>query len=190
MKSAIIIVDMLKDSFNDEHKSPVTPFARAITANINHLTEFARSRSIPVIFATDSFLTGDFIFQGKMSEHSIRGTEGAEVTDELTQRDTDLYLPKRRFSAFFKTDLDQTLRLYGVDTVAVTGLTTHWCVLTTALDAIAHDFRAYIIEDCCASFSKEIHESTLNVYRKNPLYPLFKVLTSGEFVKELQTQKT
>ena len=187
MRPAIVIVDMLKDTFNDEHKLPITPLARAITANTNHLTEFARSRSIPVIFAMDSFLPGDFIFQGKMNEHSIRGTEGAEVTDELVQCDTDLFLPKRRFSAFFKTDLDQTLRLYGVDTIAITGLATHWCVLTTAMDALSHDFRAYIIEDCCASFNQEIHESMLNIYRKNPLYPLFKIITSEEFMKEMQS---
>ena len=185
MKPAIIIVDMLKDTFNEKYKFPITPFARAITGNINSLTEFARSHSVPVIFAMDSFLTGDFIFKGKMNEGSIRGTEGAEVTEELVQCDTDLYLPKRRFSAFFKTDLDQTLRLYGVDTVVITGIATHWCVLTTALDAIANDFAAYIIEDCCASFNQEIHESILNIYRKTPLYPLFQVMTSDKFMKEV-----
>jgi nicotinamidase/pyrazinamidase len=187
MKPAIVIVDMLEDNFNDENRSPITPFARAITESTNRLTEFARSRLIPVIFAMDSFLPGDFIFKGKMKEHSIRGTEGAKVTDELVQCDTDLFLPKRRFSAFFKTDLDQTLRMYGVDTVAVTGITTHWCVLTTALDALSHDFRSYIIEDCCASFNQEMHETTLNSYRKNPLYPLFKIVTSGDFIKELES---
>lgn len=185
MKPAVVVVDMLKDVFEGERRFPVTPFAKAIIPGINHLTEFARSRSIPVVFAMDSFLSGDFIFQGRMKEGSIRGTEGAEVTDELGQSDTDIYLPKRRFSAFFKTDLDQTLRLYGVDTVVVTGIATHWCVLSTALDALANDFRAYIIEDCCASFSREMHETTLNIYRKNPLYPLFKIIKLEAFLKEL-----
>ena len=188
MKPAIVVVDMLKDVFEGKRELPITPFARAIIPNINQLTEIARSRSIPVVFAMDSFLHGDFIFQGRMKEASIRGTEGAEVMAELHQSDTDIYLPKRRFSAFFKTDIDQTLRLYGVDTVVVTGIATHWCVLSTALDALANDFRAYIIEDCCASFSREMHETTLNIYRKNPLYPLYKIIKLEEFLQELESK--
>ncbi len=185
MKPAIIIVDMLNDAFTT-HGIGMTPAVRSVIDNTNRLTEFARSHSIPVIFAMDSFLRGDFIFQGKMKEHSIRGTDGAKVTVELVQSDTDIFLPKRRFSAFFKTDLDQTLRLYGVDTAVITGINTHWCVLTTAMDALSHDFRTYIIEDCCTSYREEIHESVINMYRKNPLYPLFQIIPLEEFIRELQ----
>ena len=185
MKPAIVIVDMLKDSLEVEPGFPITPLARAVCPNINRLTEFARGRSIPVIFSMDSFLKGDFIFGGKMKERSIRGTRDAEVTELLIQAPTDIYSPKRRFSAFYKTDMDQILRLHGVDTVAICGISTHWCVLVTALDALSNDFQAYILEDCCAAFTREIHETTLNLYRNNPLYPLFKIMTSVEFMKEV-----
>jgi len=185
MKPAIIVVDMLKDSFNEAHSGIVARAAREIAPKVNTLTEFARNRSLPVIFSMDSFLRGDFIFQGKMIEHSIRGTEGAEVADELTQCDTDIYIPKRRFSAFFKTDLDQTLRLYGVDTVVLAGLMTQWCVLASAMDALAHDFHTYIMEDCCASYKKEVHESVLTFCRQNPLYPLFQVMTAEDFMQKV-----
>lgn len=87
---------------------------------------------------------------------------------------------------FFKTYLDQTLRPYGTDTVAITGLNTHWCVLTTAMDALANDFCAYIIEDCCTSYREEIHESVINMYRANPMYPLFRIMPLKEFVSALQ----
>ena len=187
MKPAVIVVDMLKDSLREEKNPVIAQFAREIAPNINRLTEYARSYSYPVVFANDSFLPGDFIFRGRMHEHSIRGTEGAEVTDELVQTDSDIQLPKRRFSAFFKTDLDQTLRLYGVDTVIVAGLLTHWCVLSTALDALALDFRAYIIKDCCASYSEEVHEDIVRIYRKSPLYPLFKIINLDDFLGELQS---
>ena len=166
-------------------RAAATPLARDICPNIDSLTEFARGRSIPVIFSMDSFLKGDFIFRGKMKERSIRGTQDAEVTDLLIQAPTDIYSPKRRFSAFYKTDMDQILRLYGVDTVAICGISTHWCVLITALDALANDFQAYIIEDCCAAFTREMHETTLNLSRNNPLSPLFKIMTSVKFMKEV-----
>jgi nicotinamidase-related amidase len=35
--------------------------------------------------------------------HSLCGTEGAEVIDELNMQAEDLWLPKPRFSAFFNT---------------------------------------------------------------------------------------
>jgi len=185
MKPAVIVIDMLEDSFAVEHRNPVTPFALEIVPNINRLLETARHREIPVIFSMDSFLPGDFIFQGKMREHSLRGTKGADVYHGLSQSSQDIYSPKRRFSAFFKTDIDQTLRLYGIDTVVLTGLNSHWCVLSSALDALANDFRVCLLEDCCASYSREVHETTMNLYRKNPLYPLFKIQRLDEFFKEL-----
>ena len=188
MTPAVIVVDMLKDALEGDARVSIRTHARAIVPAVNRLTEMARTRRIPVIFAMDSFLEGDFIFRGKMKAHSLRGTRGAEVTDLLVQAPGDIYLPKRRFSAFFKTDLDQTLRLHGVDTVAVTGIATHVCVLTTALDALSNDFSARIIEDCCASFSPEIHEAVLNIYRQNPLYPLLKVLALDAFLGELDRE--
>jgi nicotinamidase/pyrazinamidase len=42
-----------------------------------------------------------------------------------------------------------------------------------------------ILEDCCASFSREMHESCLAIYRKNPLYPLLRVMTLEAFLAEM-----
>jgi nicotinamidase/pyrazinamidase len=184
LKPAIIVVDMVKDNFHDEDHLPITAQARAMIPALNRLIEESRQREIPIIFACDSFLEGDFIFQGKMKAHSLRGTKGAEVLEDLDQAPSDIFLPKRRFSAFFKTDLDMTLRLLQIDTVAVTGIATHFCVLTTALDALCHDFRAVILEDCSAAPTPEMHQRTLDNYRRNPLYPLLRVMDSAAFLKE------
>ncbi len=185
MKPAIIIIDMLKDSLEGSRTTPIKEMGCAITPAINALTAFARERSIPVIFSMDSFLPGDFIFGGRMKNHSIRGTVGARVTDLLIQSEGDIFSPKRRFSAFYKTDLDQTLRLFGVDTVVLGGISTHWCVLASAFDALSNDFQVVILEDCCASFSAGIHDRCLDIYRENPLFPLLRVATSNALMAEL-----
>jgi nicotinamidase/pyrazinamidase len=185
MKPAIIVVDMLQDNFRDEQHLPITSNARAIIPTINHLLKESRQRGFPVIFSCDSFLPGDFIFQGKMKPHSLRGTPGAEVVKDLIQEPTDIFSPKRRFSAFFKTDLDMTLRGLFVDTVAITGITTHVCVLATALDALCHDLKTIILEDCCAAPTPEIHQRTLENYRRNALYPLFRVMSAEDFLSEI-----
>lgn len=180
MRGAVVVIDMVKDTFREDHPLPIAPHARAIAPRIDELNRFARARGWPVIFACDSFVEGDFIFQGKMQPHSLRDTSGSEVTDLLEVLPGDVYLPKRRFSAFFKTDLDTTLRTAGVDTAIVCGISTHFCVLMTALDSVCHDFSAIIVENATAAFKPEIHESTLANYRKNPLLPLLRVMKAEE----------
>lgn len=185
MKPAIIVVDMLKDNFKESPRNPFYQEARAILPNLQRLLEKGREKGIPIIFACDSFLKEDFIFRGRMKPHSLRGTQGAEVVDELKPESTDFVLPKRRFSAFFKTDLDQTLRTFGIDTIVVTGMTTEVCVLMTAMDGLCHDFSVILLEDCCASRSKELHQSCLNLYRNFALYPLLRIMTLEEFLMEI-----
>ncbi len=181
MGPAVLVIDMVRDTFHEEYA--ITRHAREIVPTINRLTGWARERGFPVIFSCDSFLENDFIFRGKMKPHSLRGTEGALVASELAREERDVYLPKRRFSAFFKTDLDQTLRLWEVDTVAVAGISTNFCVLATAFDAICNDFRTVILEDACAAHDPAVHRATLEPYRNSPLFPLFQIMTVNRFIE-------
>ena len=185
MKPAIIVVDMLKDNLKESPRNPCFQEGKAVMPNLQRLLEEGRKRGFPIIFACDSFLEGDFIFRGKMKVHCLRGTKGAEVVDDLKPRPTDIILPKRRFSAFFKTDLDQTLRTLGIDTIIVTGMTTEVCVLMTAMDGLSHDFSVILLEDCSASRNKNFHQGTLNLYRDFALYPLLRIMTLDEFLKEV-----
>ncbi|MCX7965995.1 MAG: cysteine hydrolase [Syntrophorhabdaceae bacterium] len=188
MKPALIIVDMLRDNFSEK-----TTGEREEEKIIHPLRDFikqCRTKGITIIFACDSFLKEDFIFKGRMKPHAIRGTEGALPLKELEPDERDIILEKRRFSAFFKTDLDQTLRTIGVDTVLVTGVNTHFCVIATAFDAVCHDFYTIILEDLSACYKKSIHEAFMDAYRKSAIYPIFRVMTSSEFLKLYEEAKT
>ncbi len=185
MKPALIIVDMLKSTFEDHKDIPLAGYARAFVPQLNIWIDRFHRDGFPVLFACDSFIENDFIFTGKMKPHSLRGTRGEEVIDELHRQEGDIVLPKRRFSAFFKTDIDQTLRTLGVDTAVVAGIATHVCILTTALDAVANDFNAVILEDCCAAHKPEYHGPILDAYRNTPLYPLLQVRDSAGLEKLL-----
>lgn len=182
MRPAIVVVDMLKDAFK-RRDLPATQEYLKILPKIKELLEKGRKLGIPIIFACDSFLENDFIFKGKHS-YSIRGTEGAEVVEDLRPGKEDQILLKRRFSAFFKTDLDQTLRLLGVDTVVVTGINTHVCVYATAMDSVCNDFYAIVLEDCSASRDREVHQGSIEVLRQGGLSPLLRVMSSDEFLEE------
>lgn len=183
-KMALLIIDMVKDNFIEAKKLPITPLAKQIIAPINHLIADFREHSLPIVFSTDSFHEEDFIFTGRMKPHSLAGTEGAEVIDELDRKEEDFWLPKPRFSAFFNTGLNQWLEEKGVTLCAAAGIATNFCVLTTVMDALCYNFKAILLEDCTAAFSESIHENTLTLYRKNPLYPLLRVMSSKELISE------
>ncbi len=180
MKPAVIVVDMIEDNFpagshgEREEEKIIAPLAAFL--------KICRQQAVPVIFACDSFLPGDFLFRARMKPHSIRGTAGTKPLAALEPQAHDIILEKRRFSAFFKTDLDQTLRTLGADTVLVAGITTNFCVLATAFDACGHDFATVIVEDACAAAKPEWHEATLSCYRRSILRPLFRVLTVDELL--------
>lgn len=183
-KPALLIIDMVKDNFDDTKKLPITPFARETIAPINDLIGVFRKNGWPVVFSTDAFHKDDFFFTGRMKPHSLAGEPGAEVIDELDRKPDDMWLPKPRFSAFFNTDLDRRLKDMGVTLCAVGGIATNFCVLATVLDALCYDYKAVLLSDCSASWSEQIHEQALNNYRRNPLNPLFKVMDSKQFAKE------
>lgn len=182
---ALLVIDMVKDNLDEENNFPTTPLARQIIGPINSLIGVFRREGWPIVFSTDAYHRQDFIFTARMKPHSLAGTRGAQVIDELDRKEEDLWLPKPRFSAFFKTGLDQWLRERGVTLCVVAGISTHFCVLTTVMDAICHDFKAVLLEDCTAAPSDSIHEQTLGLYRRNPLYPLLRIASSSDLVAEL-----
>ena len=188
-KPALLVIDMLKDNFDENHKFPITPFAKKLIGPINKTIHVFRKENWPIVFSTDAFHENDFIFKGRMRPHSLAGTPGAEVADELDRTEEDLWLPKPLFSAFFKTNLHEWLSEREITLCAVAGISTNVCVLTTVFDAVSHGFKAILLEDCTAASSESIHQHILSAYRRNALHPLLRVETSVELASGL-TGKT
>lgn len=184
MRYAVVIVDMLKDNVEGAEHGAIAAEAQKIIPAVQRLLAHARAREMPVIFACDSFLPGDLMFQGRLRPHSLRGTAGAQVIDALRPLPGEMVMEKRSMSAFFRTDLDLTLRVLGVDGIAIAGISTAVCVLLTAFDAVASGFRSVILEDCCAAHKPEVHRQVLDLYRHGSLYPVMRVATLEEFCAE------
>ena len=87
--------------------------------------------------------------------------QGAQVVKELTPAPGERVMPKRRFSAFFGTDLDLWLREQGIEEVRIVGVCTNICVLYSAADARMRGYEVSVPENAVASFDQRAHEGAL-----------------------------
>src|SRR5712692_11472624 len=129
--------------------------------------ELARARSSgePVVYVKDEHLPGDAEFQ-MFPPHAIAGTKGARIVPELAPAAADVVIPKRRYSGFFGTDLDITLRERGVDALRLVGDCTNICVLYTAADARNLGYAVEVVRDAVTSFDPEGHKNALSELEK------------------------
>jgi nicotinamidase-related amidase len=187
---ALVVVDMIKDNVNTASHGMLDGESRKIIQPILKLTRAFRRTGNHVVFACDSFMEGDFLFSGGFPPHAIRGTGGDRPIPDLEMQSADLYLQKRRMSSFHKTDLDQTLRTWGVTTVVVCGIVTNVCVLLTALDAVQNDFYSVLVSDASACHKPDLHEMTLKLYKSFQRLGLFRIMAADEIASELESEPT
>lgn len=107
-----------------------------------------------------------FLHLGVKEGVLTRDEWGTDIVDELTPEDGEPVIYKTRFSAFYRTELDELLRSYGAKHLIITGCTTSICVESTIRDAFFRDYHCILLEDCAAepmgrNLSRSNHEATV-----------------------------
>ena len=157
--TAVLVVDMLKDFFK-EGGAMVLEGGEALYAPHRKLLAAARAAGMPVLWLNQCLPPDDSLFEMR-TVHCLAGSWGAEVVDELPIEDSDIVIPKRRYSGFFQTTLDLSLRERGIDTVIVTGVVTNICVRSTVHDAFFLRYKVLVPEDLVMATSPQAQEVTL-----------------------------
>jgi len=104
----------------------------------------------PHLHALRPFLTrGDF----------APGAWGHRIVDEL--QPVDLAVEKIAYSAFYMTRLEWVLRRCGITRLLVCGIVTNGGVTSTVRDAHVREFECVVLEDGCAAFTPEVHETAV-----------------------------
>jgi len=103
---------------------------------------------------------------GAESRIAIRDTWNTKVIDALKPQPGDIEIYKTRFSGFYQTDLDKTLKRLGARYLIVTGCTTSICVESTIRDAMFRDYSPILLADCSAEplgnvLPRSNHEASL-----------------------------
>jgi nicotinamidase-related amidase len=103
------------------------------------------------------------------------GTPGADFHGPEPEAGDEV-IAKTRYSGFFATRLDATLKAADIDTLIVGGLTTDCCVDCTVRDAFHLDYHVFIAVDACAAYDRADHDAAMKTLMRN-----FAILTdTGE----------
>lgn len=147
MSEAILVLDMTKDS--------VAPEARAVDKRIALLPRTAqflawgRKTGRPVVFVCSARRKTDKWFLKYWELANEIGQPGQEPIPALHDAQKDLIVHKRRYSGFFDSDLDLTLRELGASSLLLFGWSTSLAVLTTAVDGWQLGYPTTVVSDLC-----------------------------------------
>jgi ureidoacrylate peracid hydrolase len=161
--SALIVVDMQK-YFLGPRIASLLDAGTAIIPNVKRLIDCYHENGRPVIFTRhvhkrDGSDLG--IMREWWSDHSMEGTEEAEIHDSIAPGAEDIVILKNRYSAFYGTDLEEILRDRQVREVVICGVMTNICCESTARDAFFRDLWVRFVADATASVTEEMHVATL-----------------------------
>ncbi len=142
---------------------------------MNDLLQVMRDASRPVVWVRQEFepdLSDAFLeMRAKGIYTVIKGTAGPLIDSRLTVSPSDTVIVKKRYSAFFGTNLDEVLDGLQPDCLVVAGINTHACIRTTVVDAYQRDWPVILASDCINSYDREHHAVTLR-YMKDKLATL------------------
>ena len=170
-KAALIVIDIQKSTF-----APMSDDERAIA----HMPDYAdrmtlarkaidkaRDVGIPVVFVQEIHRANLVDFGRELDgDEDIHCLDSNPLTDfaeeELGMAPDDYRISKRRYSAFYGTDLEILLRGLKAETLILVGGLTDVCVHYTFVDSHQGDYFCRVISDCVAGSSFVAHQASLN----------------------------
>ena len=141
MKTAVLVIDVQTTLFDPEPQ----PFeAGQVIANINIVTQWARTKSYPVIFVQHE--RADTIIEYKSG--------GWQLQQDLVTLDDDILIRKTTPDSFLHTDLQQSLKQHQINHLVVCGYASEFCVDTTIRRAAGLGYSVELVADAHTTHDK------------------------------------
>jgi len=168
--AALIVVDVQRDFC--EGGALAASDTLSLLQPLKECIDAARRAGAVIVFTKDWHPEGHSSFQknaGPWPAHCVAGSPGAELMPPLATEEGDVIVQKGMdsngagYSGFEGTGLNRRLRELGVESVAVSGIATEYCVRATALDAVKARFLTAVLSDLVRAVNAD---ETPNVLRE------------------------
>lgn len=147
---ALIVLDLISD-YGYPGGRQILAAAQRVARRVSQLKRRVRRQRIPVIYVNDTrghWESDQTLFVRRCLDASA---EAAALVERILPGPEDYFIFKPRHSAFYATPLKELLSRLNVDTILLTGITSHECVLFTAIDAHVRKLNVIIARDCIAA---------------------------------------
>lgn len=170
-RTAVIVIDMQNAYASPGGYLDLAGFdisgADRVIRNTRGVLEVARAAGMPVIYFQNGW-DADYVEAGGPGSPNFhksnalktmrqrpelqgtllaKGTWDYELVDELKPQPGDIVLHKTRYSGFFNSQLDSTLRSRGIRNIVVVGIATNVCVESTLRDGFFLEYFGIVLED-------------------------------------------
>ena len=160
-QTALLIIDMQND-FVLPGAPACIDGAHATLPRIRELLAFFRAARNPVVHILRSYLPDGSNVERLRREAFLRnpfvveGTPGQRVVADIEPLPGETVIVKSRFSAFFRTSLDDYLERKGITALAICGTQYPACVRATVMDAVSRDLDVTLITDATSAATPEV----------------------------------
>lgn len=190
--AALLVIDMQND-FVHQDGLLALDVGPAVIPNVLKVVNAFRSAGRPVLFtrdiyenpAVDGGLTARWWKLDADNMTLREGTWHAALHEAMQPRPDERVLVKRRYSAFFGTDLEVVLRTAGVKNVVIVGVATNVCCESTAHDAFFRDFQPYVVLDANGGTDETAHLGAL----RNLQIAYARIVTTDQVVGALRAPR-
>jgi len=183
--TALVLIDLQKES-----NFGLQQFDHVIK-HTKQTIDACRDADIPVIY-TRQINRHDKIGLSKGEPLTSEGTpfyystekDNHEIIDDVAPEENDLIIDKYRWSAFYESNLDLTLRSLGVKNIIVGGVVTDGCVMTTVFDAYFRDYKVHFVKDMCTTSNEGAHMASIMIM-SNWIYNM-EIYNTPNLIKRLK----
>lgn len=194
---AVLCIDMFEGCIGEESCNsaiPIMPGATERMIKASALVKQAREAGIPIIVVQEMHRKDGVDFgrelDGVEGYHCIEGSDGVKPpVNEIGMTDDDYIVYKRRYSAFFHTDLELLLRGLNVQTLILVGSNTDVCIHYTFVDGHQNNYFVRVPEDCVYGGSLEAHNASIKAMEYLQTGAIQNYETMSKAIEEYKNKK-
>jgi nicotinamidase-related amidase len=183
-RTAVLINDMQNDMLSPDgkfYKRAVEDPASisALIDAVKTLVQAARAAGVPVIFLANTHTTDAM----DVSDESLRryagtsrkeqitnvpvieGTRGHKIIDALAPRPDELVITKAGQNIFQYSMLDKVLRVQGLDSFVLTGLSSYSGVLASSFAMQDIGYRYIVPRQCVGGYAADLHDAAMRLLK-------------------------